>query len=151
MLSLVCLLHSRGLHAQAVVEEDARLLVIPSEDFDRLMGESDDFRRYLVNSMTYCISGMMQLVSRISFSTLDLRLAHIIHQFSDRTSQRTVKFTHQALANELGTSREVVSRLLKGLERAGTIRLKRGSIEIIDKRELKAIRVATENQHQFYN
>jgi len=127
------LLHSNRC-AQAVAEQDVRLLVIPQEYFDRLLAESGDFRRYLMTSMAHCITDVMQLIAQVSFNQLDHRLARLIRKFATRSTQGMLRCacTHQIIANELGTTREVVSRLLKGFERCGHIKLSRGSIEILD-------------------
>lgn len=139
VLTLTRLLHRSNRCAQAVAEQDVRLLAIPLEYFDRLLAESEDFRRYLMTSMAHCITDVMQLIAEVSFNHLDLRLAHLIRQLSDQATAGGLKFTHQALANELGTTREVVSRLLKDFERAGYIKLSRGSIEIVDREELEKL------------
>jgi CRP/FNR family transcriptional regulator len=139
VLTLTGLLHQAGYRARALAEEDVRVLAVPPEYFDRLLAECEDFRRYLMTSMAHCIADVTQLVAQISFDNLDQRLAQLIHQLSDRTSPGNLKFTHQALANELGTTREVVSRLLKDFERAGYIRLYRGSIMIVDPVELEKL------------
>jgi len=134
------LLHSNRC-AQAVAEKDVRLLVIPQEYFDRLLAESDTFRRYLMTSMAHCITDVMQLIAQVSFNQLDLRLAQLIKKFSTLSEQGELRCTctHQIIANELGTTREVVSRLLKGFERSGHIKLNRGSIEILNIDELEKL------------
>ncbi len=134
------LLHSNRC-AQAVAEQDIRLLAMPAEYFDRLLAESEDFRRYLMTSMAHCITDVMQLIAQVSFDQLDLRLAQLIRKFSVQTTpgEFHCSFTHQLIANELGTTREVVSRLLKGLERSGHIKLNRGNIEILDINELEKL------------
>jgi CRP/FNR family transcriptional regulator, anaerobic regulatory protein len=137
VLTLTQLLHRSNRCAQAMAEQDVRMLAMPREYFDRLLAESDDFRHYLMRSMAHCISDVMQLIARVSFDHLDLRLAHLIRQLSDRATPDKLRITHQSIANELGTTREVVSRLLKDFERAGYIKLSRGSIEIIAKDKLE--------------
>ena len=139
VLTLTRLLQRGHRNAQAVAEQDVRLLSLPPEYFDCLMAESEDFRRYLVTSMAHCISGVMQLISEVSFNHLDLRLAQLIRQLADQTSSDSLKITHQALANELGTTREVVSRLLKDFERAGYIKLSRCCIEISNRNGLEKL------------
>jgi CRP/FNR family transcriptional regulator len=128
---LVRLLHRSTRCAQAVAEEDTRLLAISPDHFDRLLAESEGFGRYLMSAMAHCISDVMQLVADVSFNHLDLRLAQLIGQLSSGTGPGKLKLTHQAIANELGTTREVVSRILKRFERAGYIKLNRGNIDVI--------------------
>ncbi|VAW73385.1 transcriptional regulator, Crp/Fnr family [hydrothermal vent metagenome] len=139
VLTLTRLLLRSNHCAQAVAEQDVRLLAMPQEYFDRLLANSEAFRRYLMTSMAHCITDVMQLTAQVSFKQLDLRLAQLIHKSSAQATPGKFHctFTHQVIANELGTTREVVSRLLKEFERSGHIKLNRGSIEILDIDELE--------------
>lgn len=132
------LLHSNRC-AQAVAEKDVRLLAMPPEYFERLLAKSEAFRHYLMTSMAHCITDVMQLTAQISFRHLDLRLVQLVRKLSAQTASNKICCTHQAIANELGTTREVVSRLLKDLERSGHIKLNRGSIEILDTEKLEEL------------
>lgn len=125
--------------AQAVAEEDVRLLAIPRESFFKLMSTTEDFRRLVVNSMAMSLNEIMHLVEQVSFRRLDLRLACFIGRMSERIATRRLKLTHQDVANELGTTREVVSRLLKEYENMGYIKLKRGYIEILAPEPMRGI------------
>ncbi len=132
VLTLTRLLLCSSSCAQAVAEQDVRLLIMPTPSFDRLLSGSDAFRRYLMNSMAHCISDIMQLTAQISFNHLDLRLIRLMRTLSSQSMSGKLSCTHQDIANELGTSREVISRLLKDFERSGYIKLNRGSIQILD-------------------
>jgi CRP/FNR family transcriptional regulator len=131
VLTLTRLLVRSNRCAQAVAEQDVRLLAMPADYFNRLLAESEDFRRYLMTSMADCLADVMQLIAQISFNHLDLRLATLIRKLATRAEPDKLRCTHQSIANELGTTREVVSRLLKDFERSGYIKLNRGSIEIL--------------------
>jgi len=109
VLTLTQLLHRSTRCVQAVAEQDARLLGMPREYFDRLLADSEDFRHYLMSSMAHCITDVMQLIARVSFDHLDLRLAHLIRQLSVRATPDKLRITHQSIANELGTTREVAA------------------------------------------
>lgn len=139
VLTLIHMLHRTRRCALAMAEEDVRLLSLPPEYFDHMLEKSEGFRRYFMTSMANCITDVTQLITHVSFNHLNFRLAHLIRRFADQSTPCTVRLTHQALANELGTTREVVSRLLKGFERSGSIKLNRGSIEIVDMGELETI------------
>jgi CRP/FNR family transcriptional regulator len=139
VLTLTRLLLRSNRCAQAVAEEDVRLLAMPPEYFDRLLAESEAFRSYLMTSMAHCITDVMQLTAQVSFRHLDLRLAQLVQKLSTQTTNSKICCTHQTIANELGTTREVVSRLLKDLERSGHIKLNRGSIEILDTDKLEKL------------
>lgn len=133
VLTLTRLLVRSNRWAQAIAEQDVRLLAMPPEFFNRLLAESEAFRHYLMNSMAHCITEVVQLASRVSFDHLDRRLAAAIRKLAATQSEPgPLRYTHQEIANELGTTREVASRLLKEFERSGHIRLGRGSIEILD-------------------
>lgn len=79
---------------------------------------------------------MVELVSTNVFSRLELRLACLLGQRFGQSQGKSVNITHQKLANDLGCTREVVSRLLKGFERMGCIRLHRGQIELLSQEAL---------------
>jgi CRP/FNR family transcriptional regulator len=140
VLTLTRLLLRSNRCAQAVAEQDVRLLAMPPEYFDHLLKESEDFRRYLMTSMAHCITDVIQLISQVSFNQLDLRLARLLLKFATQSEPGKLRCTHQTIANELGTTREVVSRLLKEFENIGYIKLNRGSIEILDMDGLEKIR-----------
>ena len=139
VLTLTRLLLRSNHGAQAIAEQDVRLLTMPPEYFNRLLTESEDFRRYLMTSMAHCITDVIQLISQVSFDHLDRRLATLIRKLAARSAPDKLRCTHQAIANDLGTTREVVSRLLKDFERSGYIKLGRGSIEILNLAELEKL------------
>lgn len=129
--TLMPLLGYPSLRARAVVEEDSRILAVPSGYFQRLLVESNGFRRHVMTAMARCFSDVTQLIAQVSFKPLEIRLAQFLRQLSRHASVDTLKITHQAIASEIGTTREVVSRLLKAFETAGYVKLRRGRIEII--------------------
>ncbi len=136
VLTLAKLLGAQNVCAEATAEEDVRLLAMPIEHFRRLMATSQGFSRDLLRAMGNSLSEIMALIGQISFQRLDLRLACLIGQLSEQKSSRKLKLTHQEVANELGTTREVVSRLLKEFEHMGCIKLSRGNIEILSSEAL---------------
>ena len=73
----------------------------------------------------------MALVEQVAFQRLDLRLAGLLKQLFNQNQGAPLEVTHQALALELGSTREVISRMLKEFERNGCIRLRRGLIELL--------------------
>src|SRR5690554_3317544 len=128
-LSIGCLMAGRGYRAEAVVESPTTVLMLSHALFDDLMGASRAFRRQIMASYGERLETLMLLVEEVAFRRMDERLADWLRE---RAGQSPLLITHQALAVELGTAREVVSRLLKELERQGWVRLSRGRIEIID-------------------
>jgi CRP/FNR family transcriptional regulator len=103
------------------------------------MAESKDFQNYIMRAMASCLTESMQMVADVSFQRLELRLACLIGKLCQMKSSNKLKVTHQEIANELGTTREVVSRILKDFEHMGCIQLNRGSIEILSGETLQRI------------
>lgn len=126
-LSIGCLMTGRGYRAEAVVEEESEALMIPRGIFDRLMDQSAGFRLGIMESYGRRLDDLMLLVEEVAFRRMDQRLEEWL---LERSARGPVVITHQELAVELGTAREVVSRLLKELERRDMVRLARGRIEV---------------------
>lgn len=127
-LSVGCLISQRPFQAEAVVEAPTRALMLPPKLFDELMQASAAFRRYVLTSYGDRLADLMMLVEEVAFRRMDKRLAACL---IERARDGVLEATHQVLATELGTAREVVSRLLKEFERGGMVRLERGRIEIV--------------------
>ena len=130
-LSIGCLMTGRGYRAEAVVEEESTACVIPRGLFDRLMDQSVEFRLGIMESYGRRLDELMLLVEEVAFHRMDARLEEWL-QARVGQGHRVLTITHQELAVELGTAREVVSRLLKELERKGKVHLARGRIDLSD-------------------
>lgn len=126
-LSIGCLMTGRAYRAEAVVEEETEALMLPRGVFDRLMDQSAGFRLGIMESYGRRLDDLMLLVEEVAFRRMDKRLEEWL---LNRAARGVVVITHQELAVELGTAREVVSRLLKELERRDMVRLSRGRIEV---------------------
>lgn len=127
-LSIGCLMTGRSYRAEAIVEEAAEILLIPRALVDQLMAHSRDFRLGVMESYGRRLDDLMLLVEEVAFRRMDQRLEEWLESHSNDGS---VSATHQQIALELGTAREVVSRLLKELEKQGRIKLSRGHIRFI--------------------
>lgn len=124
-LSIGCLIAARPFQAEALVEEPTRAVLLPAQPFDELMESAPPFRQYVLASYGSRLAELMLLIEEVAFRRMDQRLAACLLA---RARGGVVEATHQALAVELGTAREVVSRLLKEFERAGTVELQRGRV-----------------------
>ncbi|WP_290649972.1 Crp/Fnr family transcriptional regulator [Aquisalimonas sp.] len=127
-LSIGCLMAGRGYRAEATVEIPTTVAMLPYGLFDELMERSSAFRRHIMASYGQRLDTLMMLVEEIAFQRMDVRLAEWLRAHAPDSP---LNMTHQDLAVELGTAREVVSRLLKDFERQGWIRLARGRIDIL--------------------
>lgn len=132
IMSLTCLMADMAYDAVAVVEEPARLLMIDRTSFARWVSEEEHWRRFAFRLMASRLQEVMTLVEEVAFGRMDERLARFLLQRSAGTAGGGVVMTHEEIAAELGTSREVVSRLLKDMERTGVLALNRGRVGILD-------------------
>ncbi|MCS6781405.1 MAG: Crp/Fnr family transcriptional regulator [Geminicoccaceae bacterium] len=130
VLSTTCLLGGRPYPAEGVVAQPVEALFVPAAAAESLLGESAVFRRFLLDQLGDRLAGILALVSEVAFRRTDARLSDWLAEQAARRGTR-LAVTHQEIAKELGTAREVVSRLLKELERRGLVRLGRGLVEVL--------------------
>ena len=133
VISSACLLGQTDYNAYAVAESPLKLLVLPPALFDRLLAEPP-FRQFVFGLFAERVAELMQLVEAIAFQRLDQRLAGLLLGHG-----QTLNTTHQQLADELGSVREIVSRLLKSFAEQGLVELGRNHIGILDAAGLRAI------------
>lgn len=137
ILSTSCMLGTAPYSARGVAETDVTVLALPPAAFDRLVREHAPFRNYIFGLFAERISDLMLLVEAIAFQKLDQRLAALL-----LGKGQIIHTTHQALADELGTAREIVSRLLKSFAEHGVVALNREEIQILNPQALRALAAA---------
>ncbi len=130
VLTTSCLISSENYPAEGITETDILALAIPKPVFEQYMGESKAFRKQVFHSYGDRLIKLITLVEEISFAKLDIRLAKFL--LKNGSVNTPIRTTHQALATELGSAREVISRQLKEFEKKGWVRLNRGKIEIMN-------------------
>jgi len=133
IISSACLLGQTPYNARGVTETETTLLVLPITDFQALLGEPA-FRDFVFQLFSERIADLMQLIEEVAFRKLDQRLAALLLGKGQR-----LHTTHQQLADELGSVREIVSRLLKGFAEQGLVALSREQVEILDPAGLRRI------------
>lgn len=137
VLSVACLMGDRAYDAEAVAESDLSGLAITRPVFRRLLEASPSFREMVLEVQTRRIYDLIALVDVVAFQGTEARLAS--HLLGHRDGQGIVAETHQAIAHDIGTVREVVSRRLKRFEAAGLVALERGRVRILDPGSLAAL------------
>ena len=129
LLTTSALLSEETMLAEAVAETDVEARLVPAPTFERLIGEDSQFRRAVLRNYAERVGDLVVVIQDVLFHALPERLArHLIAHARDGA----VETTHQAIASELGTAREVVTRALQRFERDGLIRVERGQIRILD-------------------
>lgn len=117
--------------AEGIAETDVSAVAIPRTVFDELVAHSAAFRNFMFTAYGRRITELFQVIEDIAFQRVDIRLAQKLLELARGSGQ--VKATHQQLAAELGTAREVVSRQLGEFQRRGWVRQTRGLIELADR------------------
>ena len=130
VLTTSCLLAGENYVAEAVTETPVRAVALPLAAFHEALAASQPFREFVFRSYGERIAGLILLLEAVAFGRMDGRLAQCLIDRAD--AEGTLATTHQELASELGTAREVVSRLLKEFERNGWVELGRGRIVLHD-------------------
>lgn len=130
VLSVNGLMHRRSFGAFAKTETKVEALTLSRDQFMKAMSSSTVLREFVLTNLTDRIHDVLQLVEDTVFQSLDSRLMCHLNRLSRRNGSDTLKITHQELARELGTSREVISRILKVFERNGCILQERGVIHL---------------------
>ena len=136
LLSTSALLSDGDLPAEAVAETDAEAFVVPTSQFERLIAEDAEFRREVLRGYASRVSSLVVMIEDVLFHALPQRLARwLLAQARDGVASAT----HQEIAAELGTAREVVTRALRHFERDGLIEIDRGHVRLIDRERLSAL------------
>lgn len=134
ILSGGCLLGHSDYSATGTADEDVTLLSIPPALFQELLLESESFRGFVFGMYGERLAEVMELVEEVAFRRLDTRLAQLLIRRGP-----VLEDTHQRLADELGSVREIVSRLLRGFEGRRWVRLERERITVLDPKSLSAL------------
>lgn len=131
IMSLLAGMHNDTSKIKAIVEEDATLLMIPADKVGQLIKEFPEWTDFIFNLYHKRFEELLDVVNAVAFKKTDERLLNFIQKKCDLTQSRTLSITHEQIANELGTARAVISRLLKQLEEAGLVQLGRNKITLV--------------------
>ncbi|TNC98142.1 MAG: CRP/FNR family transcriptional regulator, anaerobic regulatory protein [Gallionellaceae bacterium] len=131
ILTSSCLLGHTRYQARGICEHEVEMVLLPASAFHVLLESQSSFRTYVFHLFSDRLTDLMQLVSAVAFQKLDQRLAALLI-----AKESPIHSTHQALADELGSAREMVSRLLKGFADQGWLSLGREHIEVLDRTAL---------------
>ena len=137
VLTTACLLAYEEYGAEGIAETEVEAVAIPNTVFDDLIAGSKTFRHFVFTAYSRRISDLFMVIEEVAFRRVDIRLAQKLLELAGDGS--ALRATHQQLATELGTAREVVSRLLQDFQQRGWVSLSRGSVELTDKAGLRTL------------
>lgn len=130
MMSLVACFGDAVSKVNAVTEKKSEMLMIPTSNVRSWQKDFDSWNSFVINTFLDRYSELLKVLEEITFKNIDQRLQTYLKNYADRNVTKSVKRTHQDIANELGTTRVVVSRILKDMESMGKIELRRGLIKL---------------------
>ncbi len=129
-MSLICCSGNAVSNVRAVAEEDSELLLLPIQIIDEWTTKYPSFKSFILKTYQKRFEELLNTIDSIAFHNLDDRLSQLLKQKSENEGSE-LKTTHQELANQLNSSREVISRLLKQMERKGKIQMGRNKITLL--------------------
>jgi CRP/FNR family transcriptional regulator len=129
-MSLICCSGNAVSNVRAVAEEDSELLLLPIQIIDEWTTKYPSFKSFILKTYQKRFEELLNTIDSIAFHNLDDRLSQLLKQKSEKEGSE-LKTTHQELANQLNSSREVISRLLKQMERKGKIEMGRNKITLL--------------------
>ncbi|MEP1032459.1 Crp/Fnr family transcriptional regulator [Ekhidna sp.] len=130
-MSITCCLEKKKANIQVVAEEDSKIWMIPNSNLDRWLVKYPAFRRFIFSSYQLRYDELIETIDSLVFTNMEERLFKYLLDTKQATESFEIHKTHQQIADELNTSRVVISRLLKKLELDDKISQQRNRIEIL--------------------
>jgi CRP/FNR family transcriptional regulator len=130
-MSLTCCLNRRQSEITAVAEEKTRLISVPVEKVEEWVTKYSSWKQFVFATYQKRFDDLLGAIDQIAFHKLDERLLGLLRRKSKQCGCSVFSVTHEEIAGELATSREVISRLLKQLEKLGRVKLSRNKIELL--------------------
>ncbi len=140
ILTTACLLSQDSYYAEGLTETPVTAVAVPRAAFDALMARSSQFRQFVFSNYAQRITDLLHVVEEVAFERIDKRLAQRLLERAGEGGE--LNTTHQDLASELGSAREVVSRHLKEFQRRGWLDLSRGRIAVVDREAIAGLAAA---------
>jgi len=130
-MSFICCMLDEKSNIRAVAEEESELILIPTKFMDQWMGEYAVWRKFVMLTYKERFADLLNTIDNIAFRKLDDRLLEYLETKSEIKGTKKIRITHQQIAYDLHSSREVISRLLKKLEKMNSIKLSRNEIQLV--------------------
>jgi CRP/FNR family transcriptional regulator len=130
-ISLICATRSKQSQIMAKAIEDSEVLLIPLSLMDAWMATYKNWYEFVISTYRNRFEEILEVVDNVAFRAMDERLEFHLKRHRDTTGSADLKLSHQDIASDLNTSREVISRLLKKMEQRGLVKLHRNHIELL--------------------
>ncbi len=131
-MSVSCGLYDRQFNVKAIAEEDSTLISVAPEYLRKWMTTYPEWVEYIISSYRLRFEKLLDVLDQVSFFKLDERLVHYLQKRREKSDDRfVISASHQEIANDLNSTREVISRLLKTMENEGVLETGRGKITLL--------------------
>lgn len=130
-ISMICATKNEQSQIMAKVVEDVELVMVPLPLMDKWMMQHRSWYEFVIDTYRNRFEEVLEVVNSIAFKAMDERLEFYLKRHKEACGCLDIKLSHQEIASELNTSREVISRLLKKLEQTGAVKLHRNHIEFL--------------------
>ena len=137
VMTTACILAEEAYSAEGIAETDVRAVALPKALFDELMATAPPFRDFVFRAFSHRMVDLIRVIDDVAFGKIDVRLASRLLQLAQ--NDNTLPITHQQLATELGTAREVISRQLNEFQSRGWVKQSRGQITLLNPAALSAL------------
>lgn len=130
-VSMICAIQSQTSEIMAQAEEDTEVLMIPIQLMDDMMNQYKTWYQFVIQTYRSRFDELLTVVDNIAFRNMDERLEFYLKRHAEKTGKKNIELSHQQIADDLNSSREVISRLLKKMEQRNLVKLYRNMIEIV--------------------
>ncbi len=130
-VSMMCAIQAETSEITAIAEEDTEVLLIPVQLMDDLMNKYKSWYQFVIQTYRNRFDELITVVDNIAFHNMDERLEFYMKRHIKNSGKKIIETSHQQIADDLNSSREVISRLLKKMEQRNLVKLHRNMIELI--------------------
>lgn len=131
-VSMICALQLQASEIMAKAEEKTTVIMLPIQLMDELMSKYKSWSHFVIQTYRRRFDELLTAIDHIAFLNMDERLEFYLKRSVKEKGKKTLELTHQQIAADLNSSREVISRLLKKMEQIGKVKLHRNAIEILN-------------------
>ena len=120
-VSMICAIQARSSEITAVAEEETEILLLPIQLMDQLMREHKSWYQFVIQTYRSRFDELLAVVDDVAFRNMDERLEFYLKRYQEKTGKQKIELSHQQIAEDLNSSREVISRLLEKMEQRGLV------------------------------
>jgi CRP/FNR family transcriptional regulator len=130
-VSMICALQSQVSEIMAQAVEETEVIMLPVQLMDELMYKFKNWSQFVIRTYRRRFDELLTVIDHIAFRNMDERLEFYLKRYAGKAGKKILNLTHQQIADDLNSSREVISRLLKKMEQMGKVKLHRNAIELL--------------------